>query len=51
MTRTLSGVCIECSDTKLHTGKNDKLFVGKLTGQAAWSGYSKEISEWIKDVL
>jgi len=27
---------------------NDKLFVAKLSGEAAWSGYSKEIGNWIK---
>ena len=31
--------------------KNDKLFVGKLTGEAAWSGESQEVAEWLKKNL
>jgi hypothetical protein len=30
---------------------NDSLYVGVVTAPAAWSGYSKEISEWIKNNL
>ena len=26
---------------------NDKLFVGRLSGEAAWHGYGKKISDWI----
>lgn len=28
---------------------NDKLYVGKLAGEAAWTGYSDEVSRWIKE--
>lgn len=31
--------------------KNDDLFVGKLSGEAAWSGYSGDVSEWLKKFL
>ena len=27
---------------------NDKLFIARLTGEAAWMGLSQEQSEWIK---
>jgi len=30
---------------------NDKLFVAKLSGEAAWKGLSKEGSDWLKKVL
>lgn len=30
---------------------NDKLFVGKLEGEAAWKGYADNINEWIKTQL
>ena len=30
---------------------NDKLFVARLAGEAAWSGYGTEISEWLKNQL
>lgn len=26
---------------------NDKLFVGQLSGQAAWVGYNQNISDWL----
>ncbi|MCW3781359.1 hypothetical protein [Defluviimonas salinarum] len=28
---------------------NDKLFVAKLQGEAAWRGHSGEITKWIKE--
>lgn len=31
--------------------KNDKLFVGKLSGEAAWVGYPTEVSNWLKKNL
>jgi len=34
-----------CLDT------NDKLFVGKLSGEAAWSGYSDKGNTWLKNRL
>ena len=34
-----------CLDT------NDKLFVAKLDGEAAWSGYSDKVADWIKSRL
>lgn len=30
---------------------NDKLYVGKVDPPAAWSGYSKDVSDWIKENL
>lgn len=30
---------------------NDELFVGTLSGEAAWKGYSTSISEWLKKNL
>lgn len=30
---------------------NDKLFVGRLSGEAAWYGYSTEITQWLKQRL
>ena len=30
---------------------NDKLIVAKLEGEAAWVGYSDEITKWLKDRL
>ena len=30
---------------------NDKLFVGKLSGEAAWSGYTDNGSSWLKLLL
>ena len=30
---------------------NDKLFVGKLSGAAAWKNYKKEITAWLKKNL
>ena len=31
--------------------KNDKLFVGKLTGEAAWYGESDAVTKWLKENL
>lgn len=28
---------------------NDKLFVGVVSAPAAWIGYSKQVSDWIKE--
>ncbi|OYW50180.1 MAG: hypothetical protein B7Y36_06155 [Novosphingobium sp. 28-62-57] len=28
--------------------QNDKLFVASLDGEAAWSGYSNQVSNWVK---
>lgn len=30
---------------------NDKLFVGKLNGEAAWHGYSQKVTDWLKKYL
>lgn len=30
---------------------NDKLFVGKLSGEAAWLGYDKKVSDWLMETL
>lgn len=31
--------------------KNDELFVGKLSGEAAWSGLGDKVSTWLKENL
>ena len=31
--------------------KNDKLFVGKLNGEAAWYGESDTVTKWLKENL
>lgn len=31
--------------------QNDKLFVGRLEGEAAWSGYADNVSNWLKGRL
>lgn len=30
---------------------NDKLYVGVVSAPAAWVGYSKQVSDWIKEKL
>lgn len=30
---------------------NDKLFVAKLSGEAAWYGYTSDINQWLKQRL
>ena len=30
---------------------NDKLFVAKLSGEAAWSGYRQTVTDWLKKYL
>ncbi len=30
---------------------NDKLFVSRLSGEAAWYGYGDDISQWLKNLL
>lgn len=36
---------------KQHLDKNDKLFVGELSGAAAWIGYPDSTSNWLKKYL
>ncbi len=37
-------------DDLLHViDKNDRLFVARLTGEAAWYGLPLEVSNWIKE--
>lgn len=31
--------------------QNDKLFVGRLSGEAAWVGYEDRITQWLKSTL
>lgn len=38
-------------DLKMHIDSNDKLFVALLAGEAAWTGYTTEISDWIQKNL
>jgi hypothetical protein len=33
---------------KAHIDKNDELLIVKLTGEAAWTGFSTEASDWLK---
>ena len=43
---------VELRDTfKVMLDKNDKLYVGKVTAPAAWTGMSEGVSEWIKKRL
>ena len=42
---TIRNNLISCLDS------NDELFIGKLSGTAAWAGYGDEINKWIKNVL
>ncbi len=30
---------------------NDKLYVGQVSVPTAWTGYSKEVTDWIKEKL
>lgn len=36
---------------KVYLDQNDKLLVAKLSGQAAWSGLSSDVSNWLHDNL
>ena len=36
---------------KQYLDSNDRLFVGKLSGEAAWSGYQKSTNDWLKKNL
>ncbi len=38
-------------DLEKHIDENDKLLVAKLTGEAAWTNLSDEISSWLKNNL
>lgn len=33
---------VQCLDS------NDKIFVGRLAGEAAWQGYSDQIGQWLR---
>lgn len=37
-------------DLQTHIGKGDKLFVTKITPSAAWIGYTKQVSDWLKKI-
>lgn len=51
--------CIVTSDTAKEVrdnignkiDSNDKLFVGKLSGEAAWSGLDDKVSNWLHNNL
>lgn len=30
---------------------NDKIFVGRLAGEAVWNGYPQKTTDWLKGVL
>lgn len=36
---------------KIALNKDDMLYVGRVSAPAAWTGYSKEVTEWIKAKL
>ena len=36
---------------KIALDKDDMLYVGRVSAPAAWTGYSKEVAEWIKAKL
>ena len=36
---------------KPYLDSNDKLFVAKLTGEAAWFRYSQNVTDWLKKNL
>ena len=47
---TTNNTCVQVRDNlNSCLDSNDKLFVAKLQGEAAWSGYSDQISKWIKE--
>ena len=39
------------NNLKKYLDSNDRLFVGQLTGVAAWSGYQESTTEWLKKNL
>lgn len=38
-------------DLKPCLDRNDNLFVGKLSGQAAWEGFTSDDNKWLKSAL
>jgi hypothetical protein len=38
-------------DLKLYVDSNDEILVVKLSGEAAWCGFNKEGSSWLKKHL
>lgn len=38
-------------DLKSCLDSNDKLFVARLTGEAAWAGYDSEDGKWLRENL
>lgn len=44
--------CVQVRDRlKVHIDSNDELLVAKLTGEAAWTGFDKQCSDWLKNNL
>lgn len=44
--------CVEIRDfLKKYIDSNDELLVVKLTGEGAWTGFTKDCSVWLKDNL
>ncbi len=39
------------NNLKQYIDNNDELFVGRLNGEAAWSGLSDETGSWLKENL
>lgn len=49
---TSSSTAVELRDKyKIALDANDKLYVGVVKSPAAWTGYTKEVSDWIKQYL
>jgi CRISPR/Cas system-associated endoribonuclease Cas2 len=47
-----SKTCVEIrDDLETVLDNNDKIFVGKMAGEAAWRGLGDAISKWLKDNL
>lgn len=49
---TSRSTAVELRDKyKVALDANDKLYVGIASAPAAWTGYSNEVTEWIKEKL
>lgn len=38
-------------ELKKHIDSSDAVIVSRLTGEAAWTGFSSDASDWLKDIL
>lgn len=47
-----SETCVQIRDNLSSClDSNDKLFIAKLQGEAAWTGYTQEHTNWLKGAL